>query len=144
MATYIPKLKWAWQAQCLSHTLLILKIYTTFKDVQMMLKHFFDISTGFRYKKNGKEFSVHLQRRPWIGSRTSTEGSGKNEKKNFFLLGFKYTLRTCFESKNFLPKSCPELSNQVLSFSEGQIYQQFGVLVRQSVFNQLLITFRNI
>ena len=57
-----------------------------------------------------------------IGSRTSTEQSGKNEKKIFFLLGFKYTLRTCFESKNFLPKSCPELSNQVLSFSEGQIY----------------------
>ena len=25
----------------------------------MMLKHFFDISTGFRFKKNGKEFSVH-------------------------------------------------------------------------------------
>ena len=45
----------------------------------------------------------------------------KMKKKNF-LLGFKYTLRTCFESKNFLPKSCPELSNQVLSFSEGQIY----------------------
>ena len=44
----------------------------------------------------------------------------KMKKKNF-LLGFKYTLRTCFESKNFLPKSCPELSNQVLSFSEGQI-----------------------
>jgi hypothetical protein len=37
-----------------------LKIYTTFKDVQMMLKHFFDISTGFGYKKNEKEFSVHL------------------------------------------------------------------------------------
>ena len=45
MATYVPKLKWAWQAECLSHTLLILKIYTTYKDVQMMLKHFFDIST---------------------------------------------------------------------------------------------------
>ena len=60
MATYILKLKWAWQALRLSHTLLILKIYTTYKDVQMMLKHFFDISTGFRYKKNGKEFSVHL------------------------------------------------------------------------------------
>ena len=29
-----------------------------------MLKHFFDISTGFRYKKIGKEFSVHLQRCP--------------------------------------------------------------------------------
>jgi hypothetical protein len=34
----------------------------------------------------------------------------------------KYTLRTCFESKNFSSNSCPELSNQVLSFSEGQIY----------------------
>ena len=39
MATYISKLKWAWQDYCLSPTLLILKIYT-FKDVQMMLKHF--------------------------------------------------------------------------------------------------------
>ena len=26
-----------------------LKIYTTFKDVQVTLKPFFDISTGFRY-----------------------------------------------------------------------------------------------
>ena len=34
--------------------------YTTFKDVQVILKHFFDISTGFRNKKNGNEFSVHL------------------------------------------------------------------------------------
>ena len=38
----------------MSHTPLILKIYTTFKDVQMMLKHFFDISTGFGYKKMKK------------------------------------------------------------------------------------------
>jgi hypothetical protein len=38
----------------LSPTLLILKIYTTFKDVQMVLKHFFDTSTGFRYKKMKK------------------------------------------------------------------------------------------
>ena len=58
-----------------------------------------------------------------IFSHTSSEGSGKNNKKKiFFLLGLKYTLRTCFESKNFLLKSYPELSNQVLSFSEGQIY----------------------
>ena len=57
-----------------------------------------------------------------ILSQTSTEESGKNKKIWFFLLGFKYTLRKYFESKNFLPKSCPELSNQVLSFSEGQIY----------------------
>ena len=46
----------------------------------------------------------------------------KIKKSWFFLLGIKYTLRTCFESKNFLPNYCPELSNQVLSFSEGQIY----------------------
>ena len=38
----------------MSPTLLILKNYTTFKDVQMILKHFFDISTGFRYKKMEK------------------------------------------------------------------------------------------
>ena len=57
-----------------------------------------------------------------ILSRTSSEQSGTNWIFGFFLLGFKYTLRTCFKSKNFLPKSCPELSNQVLSFSEGQIY----------------------
>ena len=35
----------------MSHTLLILKINTTFKDVQIMLKQFFDISTGFRFSK---------------------------------------------------------------------------------------------
>ena len=31
-------------------------------------------------------------------------------------------LRTCFVFNNFSSNSCPELSNQVLSFSEGQIY----------------------
>ena len=71
-----------------------------------------------------------------IGSQTSTEGRGKNEKKKIFLLGFKYTLRTCFESKNFLPKSCPELSNQVLSFSGGQIYY------RHSYFNAVFWAWR--
>ena len=57
-----------------------------------------------------------------FSARQAKKGSGKNENSRFCLLGLKYTLRTCFESKNFLPKSCPELSNQVLSFSEGQIY----------------------
>ena len=32
-----------------------------------MLNNFFDISTGFRYKKNHEEFSVHVLRRPWFG-----------------------------------------------------------------------------
>ena len=44
----------------MSPALLILKIYTTFKDVQMMIKIFFDISTGFRFSKISVECSVHL------------------------------------------------------------------------------------
>ena len=36
------------------------EIYTTFKDVQMILKRFFDISTGFRFSKISVECSVHL------------------------------------------------------------------------------------
>ena len=31
-----------------------------FEDVQVMLEHFIDISTSFRYKKNQEEFSVHV------------------------------------------------------------------------------------
>ena len=50
-------------------------------------------------------------------SQAGLEGSGKNPKSGFFLLGLKYTSRTCFEPKNFLSNSCPELNNQVLSFS---------------------------
>ena len=46
----------------------------------------------------------------------------KVKKSGLFLLGLKYNLRTCFESKKVLPKSCPELSNQLLSFSACQIY----------------------
>jgi hypothetical protein len=42
-----------------------LKIYTTFKDVQMILKIFFDISTGFRFSKISVECSVHSCSCPW-------------------------------------------------------------------------------
>ena len=69
-----------------------------------------------------------------ILSQTGKIGSGKNTKFLFFLLGLKYTLRTCFESTNFSSNSCPELSNQVLSFSEGQIYQQFTKVGRPRQF----------
>ena len=68
---------------------------------------------------------------------TSMDGSGKNKKSWFFLLGLKYTLRTCFESKKFLSKSCPELSNQVLSFSEGQIYLIVWVRLPDNFFSFL-------
>jgi hypothetical protein len=43
-----------------------LKIYTTFKDVQMILKRFYDISTGFRFLKNQCECSVHSCSCPWL------------------------------------------------------------------------------
>ena len=43
-----------------------------------------------------------------ISSQTSSKQSCKNKKIWIFPTGLKYTLRTCFESKNFLPKSCPE------------------------------------
>ena len=50
----------------MSHTLLILKIYTTFEDVQMMFKWFFDISTGFRFQRSVWECSVHICSCPWL------------------------------------------------------------------------------
>ena len=61
-----------------------------------------------------------------ILSRKGKIGNGKNTKYFFFLLGLKDTLRTCFEPKNFLSNSCPELSNQQLSFSACQIYWHFA------------------
>ena len=48
-----------------------------------------------------------------LRSQIGLEESGKNNKSGFFLLGLNYTLRTCFESKKFLSKCCPELSNSV-------------------------------
>ena len=50
----------------MSFTLLILKINTTFEDVQMMLKLFFDFSTGFRFSKISVECSVHICSCPWF------------------------------------------------------------------------------
>ena len=49
----------------MSLTLLILKINTTFEDVQMMLKWFFDFSTGFRFSKISVECSVYICSCPW-------------------------------------------------------------------------------
>ena len=60
-----------------------------------------------------------------IFSQPGKIGSGKNTKSLFFLLGLKYT---CFESKNFLLNSCPELSLSnllVVSEMDRQIQFQF-------------------
>jgi hypothetical protein len=80
---------------------------------------------------------MHLMLKWWILSQTGAEGNGKNLKIWIFRLGLKYTLRTCFESKNFFPKSCPELINQVLSFSEGPIYLINWVRLPDNFFNFL-------
>ena len=55
----------------MSHTLLILKNCTNFKDVQMMLKRFFDISTGFRFPKVlcGSVPSIPVLSCPWLDTR---------------------------------------------------------------------------
>ena len=59
MTNYTSKPKWAWQAQFLSHNLVILKYSVFFKDKQMILVSFFDIFTGFKFPKNLK--SLHIQ-----------------------------------------------------------------------------------
>ena len=51
MGNYISKLKGAWQAQFLGHTLVTLKNSLFFEDVQMMLLWLFDIYTGFKSTK---------------------------------------------------------------------------------------------
>ena len=52
IAHFVSKLKWAWQAQFLSHILVSLKNNVFFEDKQMILLSLFDISTGFRFQKN--------------------------------------------------------------------------------------------
>ena len=92
--------------------------YPTFKVVnkKWCAAHFdkiyyFSCKYTFHYLLSSKYIEVdsschylHSWLKWRILSQTSTEGSGKIFFFWFFLLGFKYTLRTCFESKNFLPK----------------------------------------
>ena len=70
MAYYISKLKWAWQAQFLSHILVSLKNDVFFEDEQMILLSLFDISAGFRFTKNLKELGVHFLSCPWTNLET--------------------------------------------------------------------------
>ena len=60
-ADYISKLKWARQAQFLSHILVILRNSVFFEDKQMILLSLFDISTGFRFPKNLKSCSIQAK-----------------------------------------------------------------------------------
>ena len=61
-----------------------------------------------KFSKHGYLF--HRISIKWaIFRETGIIGSGKNPKSEFFLLGFKYTLKVCFESKKFLSDFCHEL-----------------------------------
>ena len=62
----------------MSPALLILKIYTTFKHVQMILEIFFDNSTGFRFSKISVECSVHLCSSPCSRIRIGHMDIGKS------------------------------------------------------------------
>ena len=66
MMNCISKLKWAWQAQFLSHILVILKNSVFFEDKEMILVSFFDIFTGFKFQKNLKSLPIQFLSNPWI------------------------------------------------------------------------------
>ena len=68
MTNHVSKLKWAWQAQFLSQTLLILK-----KSIQLLkmfkwyyIVWFFDFSTGLRFQRLVWECSIHICSCPWL------------------------------------------------------------------------------
>ena len=71
MKNCISKLKWAWQAQFLSHILVILKNNVFFEDKQMILLPLFDIYTGFRFTKNLNSCSIQFWSHPCVGAETN-------------------------------------------------------------------------
>ena len=56
MGNYISKLKWAWQAQILSHAFLIWQKCICFWYIQMILLGVFASYIGYRFRKITKEF----------------------------------------------------------------------------------------
>ena len=56
MGNYISKLKWAWQAQILSHALLIWQKCISFPYIQIMLLGVLASYIGYRFRKITKEF----------------------------------------------------------------------------------------
>ena len=59
-----------WQAQFLSYVVLILRNNLFFEDKQMILLLLFDISTGFRFQKNLKNFPIQVLSHPWLDAHT--------------------------------------------------------------------------
>ena len=68
--------KFAWQAEILSYTLQIFKICITFKDVQMVLLPFSEISSGFLSKRKLIRLGLHVSPRTlWADLMSSFENS---------------------------------------------------------------------
>ena len=90
-----------------------LKIYTVYKNVQMMLKRFFDISTGFRFSKISVECSVHLCSCPWITQQNMT--SWFWQKFNKYICFF-YTF--LFKNQNTQPliENAPHTKQLIVEF----------------------------
>ena len=62
------KSKWAWRAQFLSYNLQILEKFIFFKDVQMIVKSFFDIFNGIGASKNQFQQPIQYYRDPQVSS----------------------------------------------------------------------------
>ena len=63
---WILNFKWAWQAQFLSHNLLILQNCLFFVGKQMILVPFTKIHKGIKVTNFGQSCHIHILSHPWI------------------------------------------------------------------------------
>ena len=63
---WILNFKWAWQAQFLSHNLLILQNWIFFVGKQMMLVSFAKIHKGIKVTNFGYSCHIHVLSHPWL------------------------------------------------------------------------------
>ena len=82
----------------------------------------------FHFEGKNNAWISQVRRVKWsFFIETGLDGSDRNLKSWFFLLGLKYTLRTYFKYKNFLSNSRPRLRNNVRQFSTfWHLVVQFG------------------
>ena len=80
-AKTVKKFSRAWQAYFLSYNLKIWWEDISFKDIQMVFNHDFDKSSGFQFRKNQCECSVHILRSPWFSTMSTDQN---NNLSHFF------------------------------------------------------------
>ena len=69
---WILNFKWAWQAQFLSHNLLILQNCIFFVGKQMILVSFAKIHKGIKVTNFGHSCHIHILSHPWISQQMHT------------------------------------------------------------------------